>query len=268
MLLKLPEFDRPPLDEVALSAQFDPLPGFRAVHLGRFWTRIRERYPHTEDQLPLPSVMEKHEPSPASGVGIALQSGPMSTRTWFLDQSKNRLIQLQQGRFILNWRKLNDGDQYPRFSNLIEDFKHEWEAFQAFAKDESLGPVSVNQCELTYLNNIEPEGPDSLGDLSGIFSCLRPPDPKAFLPTPEFFSWSAGYRLPDGRGRLHVETNPAFRARDMRMVLFMNVTARGAPADRTDAAMRAWFDLAHEWIVRGFDELTDPRMHAGWGKKT
>src|SRR5438552_2923583 len=148
----LPEFERPPLDEVAMSAQFVPLAGFRTVHLGRFWTRIRDRYPHTEDQLPLAQVVENPEIKPGAAGGLALQTGPVATRTWFLDHTKNHLIQLQQGRFIRNWRKVNDADQYPRYAVLIAEFKREWEGFGAFVREESLGEVvDVNQCELTYV---------------------------------------------------------------------------------------------------------------------
>jgi uncharacterized protein (TIGR04255 family) len=266
MLHKSPEFERPPLDEVVLSVQFDPLPGFHAAHLGRYWKSIREQYPHTEDQPPLLPLME--QPIAPAISPVSVHVGSMGIRAWFLDESKSRIIQLQQGRFVKNWRKLNEADQYPRYKVLVEEFKREWEGFLAFAREESLGMVNVNQCELTYIDHIEPKTADKLGDLDDIFTFQRPRESAAFLPNPEFLSWSAGYKLPGEQGRLHVVMNPAFRPRDMQIILLMNFTARGVPADKRAESVFGWFDLAHDWINGAFGELTDTKMHHAWGKKS
>jgi uncharacterized protein (TIGR04255 family) len=61
--------------------------------------------------------------------------------------------------------------------------------------------------------------------------------------------------------------NPALRPRDQKVILSLTLTARGAPAGTSTDEIMAWFDLAHQWIVKGFDELTGPKMHEIWKKK-
>jgi uncharacterized protein (TIGR04255 family) len=267
----LPKCDRPPLDEMAMGVQFDPLPKFHAVHLGLFWSHLREEYPHAEDQWPLSPATEPLDikPSPAPAVTAVTVTVPPLPRCWFLTNDKTQLIQVQRDRFLRNWRQLQGDERYPRYGHLAQEFKRTWERFQEFIAEQELGPVNVNQCELHYINNIErAAGWSELGELDGIFPLLSNRKPGGFLPAPETLAWQARYKLPDGRGRLHVEMNPIFRARDMQLVLALNMTARGAPAAGSIEKITAWFDLAHEWAVKAFAELTDPRAHEFWGMKS
>ncbi len=188
-------------------------------------------------------------------------------RCWFLDQTKNNLVQLQRDKLFKNWRKLAGNEPYPRYSKLIQEFSGEWETFLAFLREHDIAQPKPNQCELTYVNHLIPDDQKGLGDPSTQFTFFRPQPSASFLPPAEVFTWSARFQLPDGRGRLHVQANPAFRARDMKLVLLLNLTARGAPAGHSTEQFRGWFDLAHEWIVRAFEQITDPSLHKLWGKK-
>jgi len=263
----LPDFENPPLDEVAASIQFEPLRNFHAAHLGLYWARVRSRYPATEDQPPLAHTVEQAEPGPAVA-NLAFRTGMPVPRSWFVDATQTQLIQLQSDRLLRNWRRIIGSEIYPRFPGLIREFRQEYEGFLDFARAESLGEVVPNQCELTYVNHIEPgPGLTDLSESGRVFSFWKPGDGTGFLPPPEFVNWQTRYKLADGRGRMHVEAGPALRGRDMKLILQLSLTARGAPATNSTSDVFAWFDLAHEWIVRGFDELTDPAMHRLWGKK-
>ncbi|MBI3407915.1 MAG: TIGR04255 family protein [Planctomycetes bacterium] len=262
----LPDFERPPIDEVVIGVQFEPLKSFRAAHFGLYWSRIRSRYPNTEEQVPIVPMME----GPAKPqLAPQVLFGNVQPRCWFLDASKTQLIQVQNDRFIRNWRKVTGDEEYPRYSFLIEKFREEWEQFLQFVELEGLGPAKVNQCELTYINQIEPgSGWKDFSELEKVFTTVHMPrNGAAFLPTPELMTWEARYNLPDGKGRLHVQAQPAFRNRDFKLIENLALTARGAPEDSTNNRVYAWFELAHEWIVRGFDQLTQPQMHQHWGKK-
>lgn len=269
MSIPLPEFDRPPLDEMAMGVQFDPLPNFHVVHFGLFWSQIRSEYPHTEDQAPLVSTVELAEIKPsANTVPVVAMGVPPLPRCWFLNETKTQLIQVQRDRFLRNWRQIDGNERYPHFPRLVQDFQRAWERFLTFASEQELGPVNVNQCELTYINNIDRgAGWSELGELDRVFPLLRPREPGKFLPPPETLSWQARYKMTEGRGRLHVEMNPVFRGRDLKLVLSLNLTARGAPAGGSLEQIAAWFDLAHEWIVRAFAELTGPEAHKLWGRR-
>jgi len=188
----------------------------------------------------------------------------MMPRSWFLDRSQTQLIQMQQGRFLRNWRRVNGDETYPRFSGLIKGFREEWDGFLKFTQEESLGQVKVSLCELTYIDHIEP--PPS-ADLGSVFPLLSSREP-GFLPSPEVLTWATRYSLPNGRGRLQVKMNPALRARDLKMVFSMDFTVRGVPVGPEPDQVFAWFDLAHEWVNRAFDELTGTHMHDQWGRRT
>jgi uncharacterized protein (TIGR04255 family) len=175
---------------------------------------------------------------------------------------------MQPDRFLRNWRQIKGNEHYPRFGQLFQDFKRAWEVFLKFIDEEHLGPVGVNLCELTYINNIDKEaGWSELGELDRVFPHLRPLELGSFLPPPEMLTWQARYRLPEGRGRLYAEMNPIFRGRDMKLVLSLNLTARGAPAGGSLEQISAWFELSHEWIIRAFVDLTGPVAHEFWGMK-
>src|SRR5262249_37388739 len=145
---RLPEFESPPLDEVVIGVQFNPLPKFSSVYFGRFWERIRDRYPKTQDQPPIGRQQEFAELQPIQQRFMAVEAGAHLARCWFLDDSERRIVQLQPDRFLRNWRQLKGDEPYPRFANLIAEFKTEWIEFQKFAKAEALGDVVLNFCEL------------------------------------------------------------------------------------------------------------------------
>ena len=253
-----------------MGVQFEPLPELHAAHLGLFWSRIRTEYPHTEDQLPLPPAKEAAEITPIPpSASITAISTPPPPRCWFLTGDKTELIQVQRDRFLRNWRQVAGNERYPHFEQLAQSFKRDWGRFLAFVEDEKLGSVNVNQCELTYINNIERgAGWSELGELDKVFPTVCPRGSTAFLPPPEMLSWQTRYKLPDGRGRLYIEMTPSFRGRDLRLVLALNLIARGASLNGSAEQIAAWFDLAHEWVVRAFTELTGSSVQELWERKS
>jgi len=50
----------------------------------------------------------------------------------------------------LNWRKRDQ--TYPSYKKLIGEFEQLFSQFEAFAKKQNLGPLSVNQWEITYID--------------------------------------------------------------------------------------------------------------------
>ena len=149
-------------------------------------------------------------------------------RCWFLDGSKNQLLQLQSDRFLRNWRQIDGHESYPRYGSLIQEFQREWDDFLAFISTEGIDRPTVNQCEMTYINNL-PRGVgwQDFSELGKVFTPLRARKEVGFLPPPEVFAWDTVYNLPDNRGRLRINMQPAFRGRDLKMILSLDLTARG-----------------------------------------
>ena len=261
----LPNYENPPLEEVVLGVQFEHLKNFSAALAGIFWNKIRDRYPTSEDQPQL--FHQKEFPELRPSQENQLIQVPLSPRNWFISRDKTELIQVQRDRFVRNWRRIKGNETYPRFGQLFGQFKRDWMAFLAFAKEEGLGEVKIDQCELNYVNHLEKgSGWDAFSEIGKVFSFVKPSSRSGLLVEPESLSWSGAFKLPNDRGRLTVDINPAFRGRDFKMILSMSLSARGSPAGETTEAALPWFEMAHEWIVRAFDDLTEPAMHSLWKK--
>lgn len=265
----LPDFQQPPVDEVALSIQFPPIQGFNVQHYGLYWQRVRSEYPRFEVQQPISNMMEQFGPTTVGHqIGFQLLALP-EIRGWYLDQSGNRLVQVQRDRFVHNWRKLSGNEAYPRYPSIRESLEKEWERFCEFLKAEKLERPTVNQCEVLYVNNVEYErGWSGYGELDKVIATLATPRSKnRFLPSPERVSMQVVYRLAEDAGRLYVSVSPVIRARDGKEVLQMSLTARGAPKSSNNEDVFAWLDLGRKWVVRGFADFTTPEMHTVWGKQ-
>jgi hypothetical protein len=68
-------------------------------------------------------------------------------------------------------------------------------------------------------------------------------------------------------GRLHSVTTPRYRVDTMEPVYVLEMVARGQPLGPGLDGAVALLDLGHEYIVRGFADLTTRRMHEVWGRR-
>lgn len=262
----LPTFARPPVAEMVLGVNFGSIPGWNVTHYGLLFEAVRDRYPNVQAQPPLPSPVEKFESPQAQQFAIELNtSGAMDTRCWFIDSTDARLLQVQANRFIRNWRKRPQHTDYPRYDVHRREFSDEWNHYLSFLEAQHLPRPAVSQCEVTYINHIE----HAATDLHEVFSAWN--DVRrgtSFLPSVETGSFTLAYVLPDRRGRLHVELQPVLRVTDGAQLLQLTLTARGRPGSPSLQDILAWFDLGHEWVVRGFTELTTEKMHRIWGRNS
>ena len=260
---RLPSFEAPPVIEVVCSVQFEPLRLFNTVHYGQFLERVRNQYPRTEDRTP---VVDQFEPLKKS-ISTETFDTPPLRRVFYVDESGNFLLQLQPSRFMANWRRMRDTDQYPRFSAPYTRFLEGWDTFLHFTEDRKIGLPQVNQYELTYINHVEAFDrpfPEAIEQLLPSFAWTSNRS-IGFLPFPSGMSSRLRFPLPDDAGALYLKIERARRNRDQKEVLVIDFTARG-PAAPDWSDMRSWFTVAHEWVVKGFADLTSPEAHRHWGK--
>jgi len=269
---RLPEFDNPPVSEVALSVEFIPVDGWKSPYWGLFWGKIREEYPDVQVHHPLRSQIEVFGSdfwADRPPFQVAISEADL-VRFWFLSKPANRLVQVQRDRFITNWRKVTGDEAYPRYINDIRPrFVKEWERFKQFVASQKLGDLTVRQCEVTYINDIpRGEGWDSFADLMRVLSPWSGKTVGKFLPPLETLGMSGSFVMPNEQGRLHFQTQHLRRSIDDREVLQLRLTARGNPETPDDSSVMKWMDLGREWIVRGFKELTTSEAHAFWGLRS
>ena len=269
-----PDFENPPVSEVAISVSFIPLEKWRAPHAGLYWGRVANSYPKTEVHPPVPAIREKFGAdywiSPKNVQLQVLGEGADVTRTWFLSEDESRLIQLQRDRFIVNWRRREGAPLYPKYHDTIRPlFEQEWANFRSFVKEKELGDIDVQQCEVIYVNDIEQgHGWESFADFGAVFAPWKDLPADGFLPALETFRCDGSFEMPDQLGRLRFHTQHLRRSTDEMEVLQIQMIARGRPSSSTDADVLGWIDIGHDWIVNGFIELTTQEAQRIWGRKS
>lgn len=87
------------------------------------------------------------------------------------------------------------------------------------------------------------------------------------MPDPTNIAWQVRFELPESKGWLNVKLNQATRKVDGIPSLILELTARGLGEEKTEKGMHDWFDLAHDWIVRGFTDLTEKEIQENIWKR-
>jgi uncharacterized protein (TIGR04255 family) len=252
----LPGYSTPPVLEVVAGVQFSPLAKLQTRHLGGFCERARKDFPITRDMPPLVDVPET--PS------IEFLALPPLRRVFILSEDENYVVQLQDTRFNFNWKRVKPDDPYPRYGTVFAKFQENWGAFSDYVEFENLGPIIPKRYELIYVNHIELKGQNFSRELQAkvkMFNWDRV-DPE-FLPAPNSVSGVWQFQMPDSKGTLGANLSHAKRP-DGRDLLVLNMGCSG-PAS-SQYSMKDWFNTAHEWIVRGFTDLTTSEAHKEWGR--
>ena len=269
----LPDFADPPVVEVALAVQFEPLAALRTPQLGLLWESFRDRFPKIEEHAPLDPMMERFGTlgTPKPSVHFQMVRKPPIPRCWFLAEDGAELIQVQQDRFAFNWRETGQQNEYARYEHIRARFIEELSEFQEFVTRERLGDLQPNQGELTYVNHlVSGPGWERHGELGKILTFFEPEYTDPFLPELEEARVSGAYVIPgsDGEplGRLRFSVDPAYRRSDGKPIIVLNLVARGkSDGEGTDGIMK-FLDTGHEWIVRGFAAITTVEMQKIWGR--
>jgi uncharacterized protein (TIGR04255 family) len=253
---RLPEYGTPPVLEVVAGVQFSPLAKLQTRHLGEFFARARKDFPTTRDMPPLVDVPE----TPT----IEFLALPPLRRVFLLSEDQNYVMQLQDTRFNFNWKRVKPDDTYPRYGAVFAKFQENWGAFSDYIELENLGPIVPNRYEFTYVNHIELKGESFGSELQAKVKMFHwdGVDPE-FLAPPNSVSGLWQFKMPDSKGSLNANLSHAKRP-DGRDLLVLTMSCLGPASSKY--AMRDWFDTAHEWIVRGFTDLTTSEAHKEWGR--
>lgn len=253
-----PEFNRPPVNEVALAAQFDPLSGgaYALAQVAEMLKAVDPGYESVVERPPQPPLPPRDAPR---GISLQLLDAPEPPLFWLLDESSHHLIQIQRDRLVVNWRKLTPDEPYPSFESILPRWKQAWAVLEEAVARGDLGQLTPNACELTYFNAIEPS--PKIGQLVAPWSGEHS---DGFLPEPTEVRLAAQYPLPDDGGYLTIELTPAIRQDTGAAASLLRVGARGWPASPDHDSVLRFFEIAHDWIVRGFTSFTTPTMHELW----
>ena len=111
-------------------------------------------------------------------------------------------------------------------------------------------------------------GWESLEEIQNIFPDLSfRLNEDRFLKNPLEFLSQITYKLPEDNGQLHVKIQHLHRKIDNLPILILEISARGLGGDKSLESIKTWFELAHNWIVNGFEDLTNLEIQKKfWGK--
>jgi uncharacterized protein (TIGR04255 family) len=269
----LPDFNAPPVTEVVLGVQFNALERLTAAHMGKIWDDFREHYPLAEQHHPIEPAYELFSeggaPATAARFPLTLLTAFPVPRVFFVDKTRNSLIQFQKDRFLHNWRKIGDGDAYPRFEKMLNEFESGYRRMAKASKREGLGEIEPNQCEITYINQIRVSGSD-VSAFERVFGSVWGSLKIRDLGAPEDVHFVLRYVIRDKKsqplGRLTATADPARTPSGDHIVQFILV-ARGKPSSADLNGVSDFLRLGRRRIVEAFAELTTSEMHLTWGRK-
>jgi uncharacterized protein (TIGR04255 family) len=259
----LPDYERPPVDEVVLSIEFQRLDQFGQAHLGLLWNEIQADYPKTEDHPPLFDI--PIPPIPQGGGPITMPA-PMllagsGFRTWFISEDDSYVLQVQHDRLIHNWR--HKAGEYPRFEFLLERFFDHYERLERVTQ--RLGSIVPVRIEVTYINWIT-----DLPVHEFFIPSRVPATTSAEISDfPAAQQWNAQYEvsLPDapGPGSLTIQcgsaTRPAVPVPEQGTQFLLTFKA---PVHPDEQGMVDTMALGRNAIVWTFTDLTDSAAHESW----
>jgi uncharacterized protein (TIGR04255 family) len=266
----LPDYTRPPVDEVVIGVQFPPIEGFSEPHVGIYWQRVRSEFPKVQSQPRLEGPIEDLEAEPFGPPALTILQGPGAAqgRTWMISENDVYLVQIQNSRFVLNWRRRGDGE-YPHFEAVAERFWDQFSVFRDLLESEGLVTPVVQQLEVTYINWIadlpvhEFFCPAQVANLSTA----------GVGPLPQDQAYMARYLARDAAGvsigRLYVQCQSAMRVETPQPEVGTQFTLTfKAPSKEpmTDDQLRSLSAYGREGIVRGFTDLTTDAAQASWGR--
>jgi len=260
------KYRNPPVVETVLSVQFTPLANFGAGQLGFYWKELGADWPDVTDASVVDPVFERFDESargwdPAAfGVKLTQQ---VDVRLQIRNVAKDRMIQVQNGRFIYNW--LGDGDgNYPSYENVRPKFDEQWERFRRFVLSSSdENSVQPNQWEVIYVNHL-PRGTvwKQLSDLPEVFTFLKQPPLGGLDLSLRSIAGEWQFEIAPQKGALYLKLGMDHRGNASNVV--MTLLARG-PMSEDTCSLNEGFKLGHQTITEAFDRLTSANAKEYWG---
>lgn len=250
----LPEYDHPPVIEVAVGVEFlpvDELDIAALVNLHNVWS---DDYPKIILQPELPSASRF-----ASQLPVVFNTGVPPVRLWSLSEDENFLVQVQADRIVMNWRRISDAE-YPHYDNIVVQFQARWSEFVDYLGRIGASPPSPTVAEVTYVNSIHFNA--SAGPVE-ILTFDRNVDglwPAAALSIQRVSPIPAELGQP---GVLRIAANTEEPG-----ALRLDVVARiDVDPLIEDAFPRDALDFAHEVAVRGFSLSVTAAQQETWGRR-
>ncbi len=261
----LPDFDSPPLEEVVLGVQFSTPTGYSSVLAGEVWGLFKDQFPNSEDKPPLePSFETFGGANPQPSMQLRFGPAPLRGRIWFISEDQNHLIQFQDDRLLLNWRKRPNGQGYPRFEEISRSYEKYLNDLQNFFSA-SLGVVlDINQSEVSYINIVPIDNYAQSGQWFRFLDLNTIHSESLNLAFNEIVNAQNGKPF----ARLTHELQSVITTNGKGKAFRFTLSFRGKPSGNDIVSAMNFIRTGREKIVTRFDELTTDYAHIFWKKKS
>lgn len=257
----LPNFKSPPLDEVVVGVQFTPPLHYSTVNANDVWYLFKGNYPNVEEHPLLePSFETFGGYSPRSRMGLQLKTAPLRNRLWFISDDQNHLIQFQEDRLLLNWRRRSNDPDYPHFESIAGSFHAYLNVLQDYFLESFESKLDISQAEVSYINIINVNDHSRIGEWFNFFDlhCVNVESVSS-----QFTEVING---PDDKpfARMIYELQSVVTRDGNEKAFRFSLTFRGKPSDNKIADAMDFLYRGRETIVSQFKNLTTEAAHSEW----
>lgn len=259
----LPEYARPPVIEVALAVEFEQSVNFSALDLARLAAAWADTMPNVEER-PLLSRMGFPAEDLLDTLFEIEETASKPPRLWLQNETGDRVVQIQHDRLVVNWRKGQLSEPYPRYKAIREMLQDAWQRLIAVCADLGRDEPKPSLCEIQYINHLGPEqGWNSPQDTERLIVPWNGVEDDRLLPSDHLCAFHLHCHFPEDReGWLEIDGWTGSGSETRAMTL--NLTSRGRALSENLESALDFLDVAHVWIVRGFTAVTTSEAHAIW----
>ena len=257
------QFRKPPVVETLFSLQFEALENFKNYHVGLLYEKYKTDFEEISEVPPIQPHQESFEKGPVkiNPFSLELFDTPPMPRYWFKDKDSTNLLQIQQDRFIQNWKEL--GSRYPKYPQRISEFKTNLLNFIAFLEENNLGAFKPNQCEFTYINHIHFDGlsHSHLEEIVNIFHTNFVDFEEATIKVASLITDNSDKKP---IARLFTVIEPKYLKSTETEIYQIIMSARGNPLREDLDGVIGFFDRVRDPIKETFRNITTSKMHDLW----
>lgn len=258
-------YKNPPVVETVLSVQFNPLPNFGAGQLGAYWKELGAEWPNVTEAPGVEPEYERFERAPVWEQAAILRfSSKVDVRLQIRNKARDRMIQVQNGRFFYNWLKTS-GVEYPSYESVRPEFDEHWDRFREFSLSHlQESALQLNQWEIIYVNHIA-RGTvwKELSDLPNVFTFLRQPVLEGVGISADGLGGEWRYEIEPKKARLYVRIGMTVRKDDEVPCVVLTLASRGPVGNGT--SLNEGLRLGHDTITKAFDSFTTAEAKEIWG---
>lgn len=243
----------PPIVELVLGLQFDDCPALTPMRVGAMAGKLFPGFSRWEQRPALEPIQEVYPAIPQGSAPmfrIVQQERPQ--RCWLMTPEGERLLQVQEDRFILNWRKTSAGTHYPGYEAMVGELLGHWQRVLDHLPEGEAQP-QPELVEFSYINLFQGGDKPKLGDFLHIKTDLN--DLEGWEDEHQSWMKQAAVFGPEGAflGRVYLEADNRWDDQGKPCVRLLS-TGRGLAKGNP----RAMFDRFHTQLNEAFDALVRP----------